>query len=108
MLNRVPAGIAWPLITSTSDPSASVDACRIWSKPADEPGVERHRVPTVTSAGMPCRARAWRSALGSSRVPLRSVSVVLLPGPLVTENAVSSAARGLADGGLPVRACGLP
>jgi hypothetical protein len=41
-------------------------------------------------------------------VPLRSVSVVLAPGPLVTEKAVSSAARGLADGGLPARACGLP
>src|ERR1700722_6693056 len=106
MLNRVPGGIAWPLIT-IADPSARFNGCRTWSKLAGAPGVERQNVPTVTRAGMPCRARAWRRALGSSRGdcgPLYRIRVVLPPGPLVTENAASLTGPGPGGGGLPERA----
>ena len=105
MLNCVPDGIAEPLITITSDPSASVDGRTTWPKLTDAPGVERQNVPTVTSAGMPCRARSARSSLGSSVAPRRRISVVVLPGPLVTENAARRAGLKLVlGGGLPERA----
>src|ERR1700761_710604 len=106
MLSRVPDGIAWPSIT-IADPSAWVDGCTTWPKLPDASGVERQKVPTVTSAGMPCCARASRSAVGSSCGyfgPLYRISVVLSPGPLVTEHAAGSAGPWLAGEGAPERA----
>src|ERR1700677_1490814 len=105
MLSRVPDGIAWPLIT-IADPPARFSGCTTWPKLAGA-GVERQNAPTLTKAGMPCCARAWRSALGSSCRyfgPLYRISVVLWPGPLVTENAASLTEPGLGGGGLTGRA----
>src|SRR5215470_660812 len=57
-------------------------------------------LPTVTRAGMPCCARAWRRAPGSSLycLPLRRVSVLVPPGPLTTVKAASCALGGVAGG----------
>src|ERR1700740_2167772 len=103
MLSRVPDGIVDPFITTASDPSAKVFGWMTGPRLTDAPRAGRQKVPTVTCAGMPCRFRAWRSALGSSWYcwPLRRISVVLSPGPLVTENAVSLTGPELGGGRLP-------
>src|ERR1700758_4405516 len=102
MLNRVPDGIAWPSIT-IAEPSARFDGCTTWPRLPGARDVARQKVPTLTKAGMPCRARARRSAPGSSREyfgPLCRISVVLSRGPPVTENAASLTGPRLAGGAL--------
>ena len=83
-----PWGIAGPLITITSDPSGSVDGCRPGRcRPGGRRGTAEGADGDQGRYAMPRKVRAQRA--GSNRPPLRRVSLVLRPGPLVTEYAAS-------------------
>src|SRR5579859_1258500 len=98
MLSSTPLGMFEPSITMGPGRAVGCPLAGTWiffgpeivtTSPTPGAGwtAVRQNCPAVTRAGMPCSARAWRTALGSATCPGYRVSVVVPPGPAATVNA---------------------